>query len=172
MKRPVLVAGLSLLVLVLASPAQASYPPVGVTCAVGSSPIEPGQLISVFGSNWLAGTTVNITVHSRTYHVGSAHVGRHGSFNTKVAVPATLHKGRHSVIISGTNASGQATTQSCSLLVAIPPAPAALPLAGGGEIAYTGANFLLGIGILLGLTVIGFLALALGRRKAGHGAGS
>jgi hypothetical protein len=168
-KRSIVLTGVGVLALLFARPAFA-YAPVGVTCGVSSAVVLPGQNVLVSGQNWLAGSNVNLVIHSASSHLGGTRVGAKGSFSKQVVIPRGLPKGRHHVTITGKDGAGHLQTQSCSLLVGTLSAP---HIAGGpGEIAFTGANFLLGIAILFGLTVIGFLALALGRRKARSGAGT
>jgi hypothetical protein len=148
-------AGAVLLTLVFATPAFAQYPPEEPTGEVSDSTVTPCQTITVSGSNWEAGSTVDISLDGAS--LGSASVGPGGNFSTSVQIPCNLSPGTYALVLSGTDADGNPATVTSMITVLA-----------GVTTAGTGANLGAGLGLLGVLLILGIGALFISRRRKGE----
>jgi len=144
-----------LLTLVFATPAFAQYPPAEPTGEVSDSTVTPCQTITVSGSNWESGSTVDISLDGAS--LGSASVGPGGNFSTSVQIPCSLSPGTYALVLSGTDADGNLATVTSNITVLA-----------GVTTAGTGANLGAGLGLLAVLLILGIGALLVSRRRRGE----
>jgi hypothetical protein len=131
----------------LTGPALAQgYPPSGQTIQVSDSSVNPCDTITVTGSNYRAGSIVDITFDGAI--IASATAGADESFSVSVTIPCDTAPGAHVL------GAGEATTTITVLAVG-----------GGGGAPFTGANLGAGILILSVLFVVGVTALVATRRR-------
>jgi hypothetical protein len=155
MKRIAGLAGgvLLLLNVLLVGSAFAQYPPTAATAEVSDSTVTPGQTITVSGSNWEPGSTVEIRLMSQTFFLGRADVAADGTFSTSVTIPAEVSPGTHVLEVSGTDVNGNPAIATTILTVL------------GAISAGTGANLSGSLAILLTLLVVGVAAIVASRRR-------
>ena len=131
----------------LTGPALAQgYPPSGQTIQVSDSSVNPCDTITVTGSNYRAGSTVDITFDGAI--IASATAGADESFSVSVTIPCETIPGAHVL------AAGEATTTITVLAVG-----------SGGGAPFTGTYIGAGILIMTALLVAGVTALVVTRRR-------
>lgn len=145
------------------------------TLSVSTSNPAVGATLTVAGADFVAGTTVDLTLHTQTYDLGTATVDAGGSFTTTVTLPAGV-SGTHT--LTATDPAGN-TILTASLTIVIgadnsgggsngagSAGNGALAAGGGnGGLAYTGAPVtgIVVVGLLLLLA--GFVTLLTSRRR-------
>ena len=84
----------------------AAYP--GATCvaAVSSSQVEPGQVITVSGAGFAAGTAYRITFGPQNIVLARGTVSQSGTVTESIRTPANIGPGRYTLAILGTDLSG------------------------------------------------------------------
>ena len=153
------------------------------TAALADSTVSLGGDVVITGKNFKPGTTATFTLHSDPVVLGTAVVAADGSVALTAKVPAGVNAGKHTVIISGTGANGEAAEVSVALeLVAASnsaapttsaPATSAAPTAsdsstapavdGAGDLANTGFG-------AVSFGIAGGLLLLLGALVTAHSA--
>jgi hypothetical protein len=151
-------AGSILMTVLLAGPALAqTYPPEEPTAEVSDSTVRPCDTITVSGSNWQAGSTVQISLDGEQVATDTADAS--GNVSTSVRIPCALAPGTYVISLSGTAADGTSATATTTITV--------LAAGGGGAGAVrTGADLSAGLTIMVGLLVLGIGALVATRRRA------
>lgn len=128
------------------------YPPRAATCASSPSAGPAGTGVTVHGTNWSPGTSVQISFsqNGSTTAIGSATVDAKGKFDTGATIPGTATRGKASIVVTGTSISGDSVTCTTNFQVVDPGhASAILPVSG----TPVSAGMLLVIGALaFGLT--------------------
>lgn len=133
----------------LAGPAMAQgYPPGAQTIGVSDSTVVPCEAITVTGSHYVPGITLDVTFDGEV--IGTAQVDANGEFSLTVQIPCDATPGTHVL------AAGGATTQLTVL--------AAGGLADG--VPGTGGDVGAGIAMMASLIAIGIVALVVTRRRA------
>jgi len=143
-----------------------SYPAGSCTLVLSSQNVAPGGDITVSGSGFKPGSTVEVTLSDGTV-LGTALVGADGSFSGVFKIPANK-SGQFRVLASGVDPNNDPFVLS-SALTAAPggtPAPGGRANPPGGRLARTGINPLATTGAGLALAAAGLgLTLAARRRK-------
>ncbi len=85
------------------------------TLSVSTSNPAVGATFTVAGADFVAGTTVDLTLHTQTYDLGTATVDAGGSFTTTVTLPAGV-SGTHT--LTATDPAGN-TVLNASLTIVI-----------------------------------------------------
>jgi 5'-nucleotidase len=130
----------------LAGPALAQgYPPGAQTLQVSDSTVNPCDTITVSGSNYQPGSTVDSTFDGAV--IATASVGADASLSVSVTIPCDTAPGTYVLAAGG-------ATSTITVLAA-----------GGGGGAVTGANIGAGILILSVLFILGVTALVATRRR-------
>lgn len=160
----VLLAVVGLLTAVLASASSAGAAPYHKqpTLAVSTTTPAVGATITVTGADYGANETVNLTLHTATYNLGSAQTDANGGFTTSITLPAGV-SGTHTLTGTGMTSHGVA---SVTLVIGGSGTGAVGGSSGGGGgLSNTGAAVIgagaLGISLLIG----GLLMLLAGRRR-------
>ncbi|MEW6059677.1 MAG: hypothetical protein AB1551_06000 [Actinomycetota bacterium] len=153
------------MVLLVAPTASAqTYPPQTPTIGVSDSSLSQGGSTTVSGQNWLGDSTVTLALlkggcsGSVAQSLGSASVNGDGEFSK--AVTLDVSPGTYGIQAKGSNEAGEAATRCAAVQM----------LAAGETVATTGAHVLFGMMLVIGLAVIGVIALVAGRRRAEIGA--
>lgn len=151
-------AGLGLAVAGAASAAPCPYSSC-VSIAVSDQNPPEGGTDGVTGSGWTPGDTVNLTLHTATYSLGSATVAADGTFSTTVDLPDGV-TGNHTVV--GTD---PATGDTASADITIGGSGTGDTSGSSGGLSNTGVAVLsigaLGVVLLVG----GGLLMLAGRRR-------
>jgi len=149
----------------LTGPAAAQYPPVpedGVE--ISDATLVPGEEFTVSGSGWEPGSTVDFTLFSTPADLGSAEVADDTAFSTTLEIPEDVEPGTHTLETAGTSDEGDPRTVELTVEV----------LAAGSDVdgvqeasnlASTGANLTVGVGLGIALLVAGALTLVVSRRR-------
>ncbi len=151
------------------------------TLSVSTSNPAVGANLTVAGADFVAGTTVDLTLHTQTYDLGTATVDAGGSFTTTVTLPAGM-SGTHTLaatdpagntiltasltIVIGADNSGGGSNGAGSAGNGSGAGNGALAAGGGnGGLAYTGVPVtgIVVVGLLLLLA--GFVTLLTSRRR-------
>jgi len=151
------------------------------TLSVSTSNPAVGATLTVAGADFVAGTTVDLTLHTQTYDLGTATVDAGGSFTTTVTLPAGV-SGTHTLaatdpagntiltasltIVIGADNSGGGANGAGSAGNGSGAGNGALAAGGGnGGLAYTGVPVtgIVVVGLLLLLA--GFVTLLTSRRR-------
>jgi hypothetical protein len=122
-----------------------------------------GATITVTGTDYGANETVELTLHTAVYTLGSAHTDASGGFTTSVTLPAGV-SGTHTLVGTGMTSGGVA---SVTLVIGGSGTGGTGGSNGGGGLSNTGAA-VIGVGAL-GITLLiagGFMLVAGRRRKA------
>lgn len=151
----------------VAAPAFASYPGGSPTVTPSSTTVNAGGLLTLDGANWLPGSMVHFTLHSKPVGLGTAKVAADGTFAATVQIPSGTSPGHHTIVVSGRSSTNKPTTKKVGITIS-----SSSSTAGGGGLAFTGANITLGVLIVVALAVLGLGALVLGRRRGSRTAGS
>ncbi len=141
----------------LAVPASAQYPPAQTECGVSDTSLGPGDQVTVSGSGWQPGSTVNFTLQPGNIDLGSTTVGADGSFGPIVlTVPSDVAPGSYTLACSGLNVAGQPVTRNNPIQVVVAGAP-----------AFTGTtlNVPLWMALAAALLASGVLLVVLGGRR-------
>ncbi len=138
--------------------APATVPPADGPLTVPGSTVSPGGRITLSGTGFLPGSTVDLYVYSAPTKVGTATADANGAFSATVTLPEGLAAGTHHLVAAGVDASGNPRY----LVSAVSVAAAS---SGGSGLAYTGAEplpLLAGAGVLL---LAGTALVIVGRRR-------
>ncbi|HET9672511.1 MAG TPA: hypothetical protein VFQ40_06640 [Actinomycetota bacterium] len=148
-------AGSVLITAFLAGPALAQdYPPEQPTAGVTDSVVVACGTTTVTGTNWEAGSTVQILFDGEV--IATATVGADGTFSTTVTIPCDAAPGTHVLGITGFNQAGQARVVNTTITI----------VAGaGGGVPGTGADVSAGIAVMAGLFALGIVAIVVTRRR-------
>jgi hypothetical protein len=124
----------------------------------------PGQELTVIGTGFLPGSTVQVVVYSTPIVLGSVTTAADGTFSVPVTIPASLEAGQHSLVASGVDATGNVRVLRADVVLGADSAASA-GNAGSG-LAFTGFTPLpLVVGGLAVLTVGAGLLVATRRRS-------
>jgi hypothetical protein len=155
------------------TPAKPSHPPTRVTLnpptvaapgarsallEAGTTSLRPGELVTLRGSGFEAGSHVTISFHSTPQVVGEVVANSRGEFATTVAVPSTAAAGAHHFEATGRSASGTPSVLTAAVEVVGVPSPSRVSPAETTAMSV----------IALGLPVMAWLAMGGGtwlRRK-------
>ncbi len=153
----VVAAAWSVLVLVMAPAAHASYSGDGGVTVVPPSP-KVGSSITVDSSGWKANTDVTITLHSTPVVLATVKADANGAVHSTSAIPSGTSAGAHTVELTGVDPLGAPRDVSAAITV---------EAAGGGNLPRTGAAIaaLLLVGTVL--FAVG-AALSSARKRAVH----
>lgn len=151
-----------------AAPSDSGYPPPPPAGSVSDQTPVAGSTITVSGSGFLAGETVDCVLHSAAVDLGSAQADANGNVSLVVTLPTGV-TGAHTIVLTG-----ETSGRTVSIPITIQAASAGGSGGsggsggGGGGLASTGVA-VLGIGGLGVVLLIGggFLLLA-GKRRGVH----
>lgn len=157
--------------------------------------VAVGGEVTISGEGFKPGTTATFTLHSEPVVLGTAVVAADGTVELTATVPADTTAGAHSIIITGTSASGEDAEVSLSLAVtaAEDPSASASPSAtatatgsttgpatkapattapatkatdtDGDDLAHTGTNAFMGLLMAAALLLAGGLSVMTVRRR-------
>lgn len=150
-------AGSLLMIAAVSTPALAQYPPDEPSAGVTDSIVVPCGTTTVTGSNFQAGSTVDIVFEGEV--IGTATVGSDGTFSTTVTIPCDAPLGPNVLGISGVDEAGNPATVQVAITVV------AAAGAGGGGAADTGADVAGGIVLMAALFGLGVVAIVVTRRR-------
>lgn len=160
-----LIATLAVLLTALGFAASASAAPYANQGTVSVSTTNPsvGGTLTVGGSGFASGETVDLTLHSAVYQLGSTKADSSGSFSATVTLPSGV-SGRHEIVATGVTSGVKAITSICigSCSTA---AGAGGAGSGGGGLASTGVAVAAIGGFGLILLIGGGMLLMAGRRR-------
>lgn len=169
MRRSALVAltGLALLV-AMAVPALAQYPPAAPSAAVSDFTIVPGQPVTVAGDGWLPNSQVTFTFFSDPVVLGTAQVDATGSFSSQVTIPADARPGPHTLRTSGLAANGQPASVDLRIVVTglERPTPSRAGVTPAPGLPRTGGDALVALMTAAGLLAVGSTAVVVARRRS------
>ena len=126
--------------------------------------VAAGKTITVSGSGYAPSSTVSVAIYSTPQVLTTVVTDASGNFTATVTVPAGLAAGKHTLVASGVDSSGNVRYVNLPVTVSASGTASAKPM-----LAYTGAD------VALPLTV-GLVALSLGgglivvRRRAARSA--
>ena len=130
------------------------------------SDLTTGQQITVTGSGFLPGSTVQLIIYSTPTPLGTVVADSTGSFSALVTVPTSLAAGSHSLVASGVDANGAPRYLRMDVTVAAASGSGTGSGSGSGaSLAYTGFSI---VGPLVGgiaALVIGATLLIVSRRR-------
>ncbi|MGY1745286.1 fibronectin type III domain-containing protein [Blastococcus sp. SYSU D00695] len=131
------------------------------------SSVAPGQTVTLRGTGFLPGATIELLVYSTPISLGTAVAGPDGTFLVDVTLPADLPAGTHHLVATGVDANGNVRNLVIEVAVAAD-GTAAVTSARAADaegLAYTGADIAVpALGGLAALVIGGGLVVA-GRRK-------
>jgi hypothetical protein len=163
--RPILVViaaiGAAVTSLSFAGPAAAAPYTRQPTLSVNIQTPAVGATIVVTGTDFVAGTSISVTLHTAVISLGSVTPNASGAFTTSIALPATV-SGTHTIV-----AAGPASNDTASVTITIGGSTAigGGVGGGGGGLSNTGVAVMsigtLGVLLLIG----GGLLLLTGRRR-------
>jgi hypothetical protein len=133
----------------LSGPASAQeYPDAAVITVSDTSLACPSEDLTISGSGFLPGETVDIFFDGE--QVATVEADSDGTFTVTITAPDAA-AGEHSVTAVGESGGDDSVTVTCVT---------------GAAVAFTGANISLGLILLAALVAIGAVALYAGRRRA------
>jgi hypothetical protein len=149
----------ALAVLVGPAVAQAQdYPPAGDSLTVSDSVVVPGQSLTVSGGGAGPGAKVDIFIYSERVLLASTNADSDGQYSASVTIPASIDPGTHVIRAI----SGGEILSAVEVTVAGSGGAAA---DSDGDLPFTGAGTLPGIGIGVGLIALGSTLLLASRRR-------
>jgi hypothetical protein len=153
----ILAAAGSLVVVTVGVAAAQQYPPKLPTCSVAQGTVSPGDSVTVSGQNWLAGSTVDVSLQGDG-SLGTADVNGQGSFSVVVTIPSSVSTGSIDIVCSGTKTNGKAFVLGTTISIVG---------AGGGLLgtAFTGAQIQMWMFLALVLFGIGLGLILVSRRR-------
>jgi hypothetical protein len=140
--------------LLLGSPAFAAYPPGGPTAGASATTVAQGQTITVSGNKWLADSTVRLYLGGTFVKTAAVDPGH---FSTSLTIPSTANRGALALAVRGSDRTGAAAEVTVTLTVVDP--------AGGGSLAFTGANVTGWMVLIPVLVIFGSAFLLVGRKR-------
>lgn len=121
MRRFSALTGVVLVSILFPATAYAQYPPDQPVCVVDRSRVAPGDELTLTGDRWEPGGPVDIDFSqdapSFNRDVGGADANAGGTFVTTVEIPVDAHGGPARLVLSGTDAAGEAATCTVALTV-------------------------------------------------------
>jgi hypothetical protein len=142
-----------------------TYPPTPAPLTISDSVVVPGQPVTVSGEGAEPGATVVITFASDPVVVATTTADSDGRFAASFKVPADATPGLHTV--TATSNGVVLGTVTVRVLAAATATTVATPAATDNQLAFTGLNLLLKVGVGLGLILMGAaVLLAVRRRRA------
>lgn len=151
--------------MLLVGPAAAQYPPLPADVEISDTTLVPGQTFVLSGSGWLPGSTVDVTLFSDPVHLGSAEVGADTVFSTALELPESTEPGTHTLEVAGTSDDGDARTVELTVEVLAAGSDVTEFEQASNELATTGADVTMGLGLALLLLVAGGATLFVSRRR-------
>lgn len=152
--------------IMMVAPAAAQYPPEPVDGAeVSDTTLVPGEAFVVAGSGWQPGSTVDFTLFSEPVDLGSAEVGADTAFSAELEIPEDVEPGTHTLEVAGTSDEGDPRTVELTLEVLAAGSDVADFDETSNELATTGADATVGLGLALLLLVAGGATLLVSRRR-------
>jgi hypothetical protein len=100
--------------------------------------VTQGGTVTVRGQDWLADTSVSVTLRSEPVLLGNATAGADGTFTQSYAIPAATPAGAHTITLAGTGADGQPASVVLDLTVVAAASPTARAAAAPSSLAFTG----------------------------------
>jgi len=97
--------------------ANGQYPPRACGLAIGRNRARPGERLTVTGAGFRPHSTVALEFRSVPVSLGSVDAGADGAFSTSVVIPAGATRGVHTIVATGTGASGQALELTSTVTV-------------------------------------------------------
>jgi LPXTG-motif cell wall-anchored protein len=164
-KRLLLVAGLTVGLLLTASPAGAQqYPPGAFFLSLSDTTVVPGQTITVTGAVTPGATSVTFTFFSVAQDLGSATPDADGNVSTSLTIPTDATLGDHT--ITATDSTGLEVSADVTV-VSADGAGAGAPGAAGaaGALPRTGSDSLPLLPVGAGLVAVGGVILLVTRRR-------
>ncbi len=131
------------------------------------SAVVPGQKVTLRGTGFLPGATIELLVYSTPISVGTAVAGPDGTFLVEVTLPADLGVGTHHLVATGVDANGNVRNLVIEVQVTASGATTVTQAQVADEegLAYTGADVAVpAIGGLAALAIGGGLVVV-GRRR-------
>lgn len=125
-----------------------------------STPLE-GSTLTVAGSGFGGGDTINITLHTATYNLGSVTTTGSGTFSTQVTLPAGV-TGQHTIVATDAN-TGQTASASIDIIASGSSNGGTSSSSGGLSNTGVAVMSIGGLGVLLLLG--GGVMLMAGRRR-------
>ena len=171
------------------------YPPSAGTLGVSNTAPAPGELITVSGDGYAAGTGITITFESDPVTIGNVNADASGAFTAQVRIPADATPGNHTIKATGMGADGATRVTSAAVTVtggstgsggSSANSPTAAPAGGGssansptaapatasrtGRLAFTGLEVV--ALCVFGLTLLcgGVVLVTMARRRRSVGA--
>lgn len=153
------------MMLLLAGPAMAQYPPLPegedqVDVAVSDATLVPGEAFTVTGSDWLPASTVDFTLFSDPMDLGSAEVAADTTFSAELEIPESTEPGIHTLEFAGTSDDDEPRVLAVTLEI--------LGSASGGDLASTGTNTAAGLALGGALLIAGATTVMVSRRRQGR----
>ena len=144
----------------VAPAAHASYGGDG-GLTISPTSVHAGGSLTIDASGWQGSSSVTITLHSDPVVLGTVSADASGNVHATVTVPAATAPGAHTIVATGTGASGSPQEASTGVTVM------AASSGGGGSLPRTGAA--IGALTLVGLGLFGGGALlSRARKRAAH----
>jgi hypothetical protein len=154
---------LGLVVGAAASAMAQPYPPVPAPLTISDATVFPGQTVTVSGEGAEPGATVRITFASDPVVVATTTANETGAFAASFKVPASAEPGLHTVsALSGGVVLGTVTVRVQAVTTTT-----TTESENRNQLAFTGLNVFLKVGIGLGMILLGAaLLLVIRRRRA------
>jgi LPXTG-motif cell wall-anchored protein len=129
---------------------------------ISPTSVHAGGSLTIDSSGWHASSSVTVTLHSDPVVLGTVNADASGNVHATLTVPAATEPGAHTIVATGTGASGSPQEASTSVTVM-----AASSGGGSGSLPRTGAA--IGALGLVGLGLFGGGALlSRARKRAAH----
>lgn len=120
-RRIAVVVSTLLVVLGLAAPSWAQYPPQQPTCQVNQTTASPGDQITVSGDNWQPNGPMGIRIRFRQDNVSQEYgpfpIDSSGHFSAQITVPMNAQDGPAKIAVGGPDQTGERT--QCNLSITI-----------------------------------------------------
>jgi hypothetical protein len=139
---------------VVAGAQTSPYPAHAPTCSVSQGTVAPGESVTVSGKNWLANSTVNISLKGDGM-LGSATTNGQGSFSTVVTIPSSAPTGASEIICSGRRQNGDPLVLGTTITIG----------SAGLVTAFTGAQIEVWMFLAIALFGVGLGLLLITRRR-------
>jgi hypothetical protein len=129
-----------------------------VTIDVSDPTTVVGQKVTVSGHGAMAGSTVDLWLHSVAVHIGSAVAAGDGTYSALVTIPSGTVAGAHTITATGTDPSDEAFSVDSAITVsdATPPATSEIT----GQSPNDGSAPMVVLLVILGLAAVSGLAIS------------